>query len=87
LKDKAFSTFLDQNLSVELQPENEIAPSTKTSPAQWPSSTAMPSSDQRKHIAVAALSVMPSQPFRRNPMVAQLSSEPVIQFSLLVNEP
>ena len=30
LKDKAFSTFLDQNPPFELQPENGISPSTKS---------------------------------------------------------
>jgi hypothetical protein len=36
LKDKAFSTFLDQNPPFELPPENGILPSTKACPAQWP---------------------------------------------------
>jgi hypothetical protein len=36
LKDKAFSTFLDQNPPFELPPENGISPSTKACPAQWP---------------------------------------------------
>jgi hypothetical protein len=36
LKDKAFSTFLDQNPPFELRPENGISPSTKACAAQWP---------------------------------------------------
>jgi hypothetical protein len=36
LKDKAFSTFLDQNPPLELRPENGISLSTKACPAQWP---------------------------------------------------
>jgi hypothetical protein len=35
LKDKAFSTSLDQNPPLELRPENEISPSTNARPAQW----------------------------------------------------
>jgi hypothetical protein len=35
LKDKAFSTFLDQNPPLELRPENGISPS-KACPVQWP---------------------------------------------------
>jgi hypothetical protein len=40
LKDKAFSTFLDQNPPFELPPENKIPPSTKACDAVfrdwWP---------------------------------------------------
>jgi hypothetical protein len=36
LKDKAFSTFLNQNPPFELPPENGISPSTKACAAQWP---------------------------------------------------
>jgi hypothetical protein len=35
LKDKAFSTSLDQNPPLELRPENGISPSTNARPAQW----------------------------------------------------
>jgi hypothetical protein len=35
LKDKAFSTFVDQNPPFGL-PEKGISPSTKACPAQWP---------------------------------------------------
>jgi hypothetical protein len=34
LKDKAFSTFLNQNPPFELRPENGISPSTKACPVQ-----------------------------------------------------
>jgi hypothetical protein len=36
LKDKAFSTFPDENPPFELPPKNGISPSTKAFPAQWP---------------------------------------------------
>ena len=36
LKDKAFSTFLDQNPPFELPPENGIPPRQKAYSTQWP---------------------------------------------------
>jgi hypothetical protein len=62
LKDKAFSTFLDQNPPFELPPENGISPSTKACPAQWPVI------DNSAIIAVAPLSLIAVQ--SQNLMVA-----------------
>jgi hypothetical protein len=36
LKDKAFSTFLDQNPPFELPPENGISSPAKACSAEWP---------------------------------------------------
>ena len=48
LKDKAFSTFPDQNPPLELRPENGISPPTRACSANGQSSTARLSSHQRK---------------------------------------
>jgi hypothetical protein len=47
LKRKAFSTFLDQNPPFELPPKMEFRLRQKPVPLNGPSSTTLPSSDQR----------------------------------------
>jgi hypothetical protein len=83
LKDKAFSTFLDQNPLFELRRENGISPPAKAGSANGPSSTTTASSDKRKANCRRA-----AQPNRRPAaelMVVHPGSGPTLQFSSAVD--
>jgi hypothetical protein len=72
LKDKAFSTFLDQNPSFELPAENGISPSTKACTVQWPVVDSAIKRLAKGKVAVAPLSLIAVQ--SRNLMVAHPGS-------------
>jgi hypothetical protein len=82
LKDKAFSTFLDQNLPFEL-PEKGISRSTKGCPAQW--SVIDISAIKRLAKGKFRRTARPDRRQSRNLIVAHPGSGPALQFPSAVD--
>jgi hypothetical protein len=83
LKDKAFSTFLDQNPPFELRPKNGISPSAKVCAPDGVINNSAIKRLAKDKIAVTPLSLIAVQ--SRNLMAAHPGSGPAPQFPSAVD--